>query len=79
MSDKDQIYCASPNCTNKCGRKMSEEHREALSMILDSDYPFGQLSQAFFCGEPCEDGQHDWEPEAGQTRCSKCGKEEIWF
>lgn len=44
---RDKTYCASPNCTNKCGRKMSAE----IESILKAD-KYGRTSYAYFCGEP---------------------------
>ena len=33
MTFKDKTFCASPNCTNKCGRKMTEEETKELQEI----------------------------------------------
>ncbi len=43
---RDKTYCASPNCNNKCGRKISPEIKE----ILAAD-KYGRTSYAYFCGE----------------------------
>jgi len=44
---RDRTYCASPNCKNECGRKMSKEVEE----LLKKD-EYGRTSYAYFCGEP---------------------------
>ena len=44
---RDKTYCASPNCKNECGRKMSSE----IESILKAD-KYGRTSYAYFCGEP---------------------------
>ena len=42
----DKTFCASPNCTNKCGRKITEDDRaKAIRMNLP-------IASAYFCGEP---------------------------
>ena len=46
---RDEIYCASPNCKNKCGRKMSPE----IEYLLKQD-KYRRASYAYFCGEPEE-------------------------
>jgi len=54
---RDKTYCASPNCQNACGRKMSKE----IEAILKAD-KYGRTSYAYFCGEPeqeLEDLEHD--------------------
>ena len=45
----DRCYCASPNCKNACGRKMSDEIKEAISKIPNARY-----SMAYFCDQPEE-------------------------
>lgn len=45
---KDKTFCASPNCKNDCGRKMTEH--EKLESIID-DLP---VLSAYFCGESTE-------------------------
>jgi hypothetical protein len=65
---KDKTFCASPNCTNECGRKMTEDERKQLDAINNdiqrriSDVFLGKsnspimmnngVSYAYFCGEP---------------------------
>jgi hypothetical protein len=46
MSYMDKTFCASPQCKNDCGRKMTDEERRKLS--AHSDY----VSYGYFCGEP---------------------------
>lgn len=51
---KDKTFCASPNCQNDCGRKMTdEEKKEFLIQNLPQNWD-GMLgvSCAYFCGEP---------------------------
>ena len=42
---RDKTYCASTNCENKCGRKMSEQEKQ---LIGEDDL----ISWAYFCGTP---------------------------
>ena len=42
----DYTYCASENCQNKCGRKMTKEIKEAIQ-----EMEFCRVSYAYFCGE----------------------------
>lgn len=55
MSFKDRTYCASPNCENKCGRKMSIKERDELNELnkVRLFYPC-EVSYGYFCGEPGE-------------------------
>jgi hypothetical protein len=49
MNYLDRAFCASPNCKNDCGRKMTEYERANLK------YWHGQVvSYAYFCGEENE-------------------------
>lgn len=41
---KDKTYCASPNCKNECGRKMTEEEKEKVEKHKL------YVSYAYFCG-----------------------------
>ena len=42
----DKTFCASPNCTNECGRKLTDEQKEDIKRRgLDVCY-------AFCCGWP---------------------------
>ena len=55
MSYKDKTFCASPDCKNACGRKMSEEDKQFLK-----GHPWYPVSYGYFCGEPPPDGvEHD--------------------
>jgi hypothetical protein len=47
MSFLDKIFCASPNCENECGRKMSEDEKIRLVYLGES-----LVAYAYFCGEP---------------------------
>jgi hypothetical protein len=42
----DYTYCASPNCNNECGRKMSKEIETAMDKLKYDRVAFG-----YFCGE----------------------------
>lgn len=45
-------FCASPNCTNKCGRKLTEEiKKEAEKWWGGPDAP---ICISYFCGESDE-------------------------
>ena len=51
---RDHTFCASPNCKNLCGRKMTdkeiEERKEFIKNSKDGfDLP---ISYGYFCGEP---------------------------
>lgn len=44
-SYKDKTFCSSPNCTNECGRKITEQEKaHAISLGL-------YVAYAYFCGE----------------------------
>jgi hypothetical protein len=47
MSYLDKTFCASPNCKNDCGRRMSDQERERLTYLSDKYVSYG-----YFCGEP---------------------------
>jgi hypothetical protein len=51
MSFKDRTYCASPQCTNECGRKLTEDQKRDVAMLSDAGYWSAQVSYAYFCGE----------------------------
>jgi hypothetical protein len=42
----DKTWCVSPNCKDECGRKFTEEMKEAVAKI-----PSCRISLAYFCGE----------------------------
>ncbi len=45
---KDRTFCASPNCKNECGRKISDlERQDAVHL----DMP---IAWAYFCDIPAE-------------------------
>jgi hypothetical protein len=57
LSFKDKTFCASPNCTNKCNRKMTDkESREykIVNLPKNSNEKLG-ISYAYFCGIPNKD------------------------
>ncbi len=56
LSFNDRTYCASPNCTNECGRKMTPEEKEKLSR---SDL---FVSTAYFCDVPEQFQQKEDKP-----------------
>lgn len=43
---RDTTYCASPDCINECGRKMSEEVKK------EADKSTLPVAYAYFCGVP---------------------------
>lgn len=49
MTFKDKTFCASPNCANECGRKMTKNERDRLDYLRDKG---GEVlvSYARFCG-----------------------------
>lgn len=46
MSYLDKTFCASPQCKNDCGRRMTDREREQLT-YAQSQY----VSYGYFCGE----------------------------
>lgn len=46
MSYLDKTFCASPNCKNDCGRRMTSEERSVLNN-LNGRY----VSYGYFCGQ----------------------------
>lgn len=47
MTYNDTTYCASPNCQNKCGRKMSADEKSKMGLHDLASY-------AYFCDEDGE-------------------------
>ena len=47
MSYLDKTFCASPNCKNACGRKMTDKQKEESKK-------YHYVWYAYFCGEPEE-------------------------
>ena len=52
MSLLDKTFCASPNCKNECGRKMTEQEKRELESF--NEYNWVAVSQGYFCGESNE-------------------------
>jgi hypothetical protein len=44
--NRNKFYCSSPNCQNKCGRKLSSERKKLLESIRKD------IQYAYFCGYP---------------------------
>lgn len=42
----DKTFCASPDCKNDCGRKMTEMEKAVLKTMPDSY----RISYSYFCG-----------------------------
>lgn len=51
MCFKDRTFCASPGCTNECGRKMSEDEKRELDRAVTADNTL-LVSWGYFCGMP---------------------------
>ena len=55
MSFLDKTFCASPNCINECGRKMTEKEKMILSARIVSAVAFHKekaivpVSWGYFC------------------------------
>lgn len=49
MSYLDKTFCASSNCKNECGRKMTEEEKGYLLDNPPAQYQ--GVSYAYFCGD----------------------------
>ena len=47
---KDRTFCASPDCKNECGRKMTKEEKEQLKKMNET--MLVGVMQGYFCGEP---------------------------
>jgi hypothetical protein len=61
MTYLDKTFCASPHCTNECGRRMTDEEHHRLVYLNDD-----RVSYGYFCGEPeYEDIWKDAEKHAG--------------
>ena len=43
---KDRAFCASPDCKNDCGRKMTDEEKKEWALV---QLP---ISFGYFCGKP---------------------------
>lgn len=61
MTFLDKTFCASPDCTNECGRKMTDAERGALqiwaALMNPANDPdiIAPVCYAYFCGEPISD------------------------
>lgn len=52
ISYKDKTFCVSPDCENKCGRKLTSKiESDAKKWWGGEDAP---ISVGYFCGEPKE-------------------------
>ena len=58
---KDKTFCASPGCTNECGRRMSKEELKELEYLFERNWdctvgtesqPATPVSYAYFCDHP---------------------------
>lgn len=58
LSFNDRTYCASPNCTNECGRKMTADEKEKLAKSNM------WVSTAYFCDVPEGYSIKDEQPNA---------------
>lgn len=56
---RDKTFCASPQCKNECGRKMTKKEEEQLERMREKDWTSVGVMQAYFCGEPDEGSEHD--------------------
>lgn len=52
MSFLDKTFCASPNCKNECGRKMSEKEKAQKRAFEAAQRYILPVSYGYFCGEP---------------------------
>lgn len=55
ISFKDRTFCASPNCTNECGRKMTDEEKIILDLFKLKSNDHIVVCYGYFCGEPEDD------------------------
>ena len=54
MSYLDKTFCASPNCKNDCGRKMTESEKEQYKkFFVDTGFVM-PVSYGYFCGKEQE-------------------------
>ncbi len=51
LSYKGKTFCASANCKNKCGRKMTDDEEYRLKQLNAMNCNM-HVSYAYFCGEP---------------------------
>lgn len=69
MSFLDKTFCASPQCQNECGRRMTDAQRDQLT-YGESQH----VSYAYFCGEGChhESDGLIYTNNPPQNKCIKC-------
>lgn len=48
---RDKTFCASPNCTNECGRKMTEQERAEAERL------YMPVAYADFCSEELKENK----------------------
>lgn len=82
MTFQDKIYCASPKCTGKCGRKMTSQERSRLRGLKKMGKPTPPISYGYFCDIPEQQCKHEWDgvlinrAYAGNLGlCKHCGQE----
>lgn len=52
MFSLDKTFCASPQCENKCGRKIDENDQPTLSVFASFNYGRRiSMSWGYFCDE----------------------------
>lgn len=49
MTFLDKIFCGSPKCKNKCGQQMSEDERQTLNELSQTEVV--PVSYAAFCDD----------------------------
>jgi sulfatase maturation enzyme AslB (radical SAM superfamily) len=55
MTWNDRTYCATPDCHNECGRKMSDKEIAQQKAFFAAQGYSIPVSYAYFCGEPLID------------------------
>ena len=61
---KDMTFCISPNCENKCGRKLTREIQAAAELWWNPENKLEEAGQApiavaYFCGNQEETKEND--------------------
>jgi hypothetical protein len=70
---RDKTFCASPNCNNECGRKMSDfEKAQLFDMAQRNPDECLPVSYGYFCGDPCSHEMHM--SSFLVTACKLCGE-----
>ncbi len=82
MSFLDRTFCASPNCKNECGRKMSNIERSRLNGLKKMGAKQVEVSYGYFCDIPETTCNHEWDgillnsaKAANLGLCKHCGEE----